>query len=122
MEQKKVLNDKSKLLVGNESELHYVRIDPVEEEYIKVWIKEPTYLQLEKAQMKLFNMNMGKQEVNLDMNEVYRYLWDAFVEKTEPVLTALDVVRLKPYVGRQIREILPDPFALLEGDADLKGQ
>ena len=79
MEQKKVLNDKSKLLVGNESELHYVRIDPVEEEYIKVWIKEPTYLQLEKAQMKLFNMNVGKQEVNLDMNEVYRYLWDAFV-------------------------------------------
>jgi len=122
MEQKKVLSDKSKLLVGNESELHYVRIDPVEEEYIKVWIKEPTYLQLERAQMKLFNMNVGKQEVNLDMNEVYRYLWDAFVEKTEPVLTALDLVRLKPYVGRQIREILPDPFALLEGDADLKEQ
>ena len=122
MEQKKVLSDKSKLLVGNESELHYVRIDPVEEEYIKVWIKEPTYPQLEKAQMKLFNMNMGKQEVNLDMNEVYRYLWDAFVEKTEPVLTALDVVRLKPYVGKQIRDILPDPFALLEGDADLKEQ
>ena len=120
MEQKKVLNDKSKLLVGNESELHYVRIDPVEEEYIKVWIKEPTYLQLEKAQMKLFNMNMGKQEVNLDMNEVYRYLWDAFVHKTEPHLTALDLVRLKPYVGRQIRNILPDPFALMEGDADLK--
>ena len=122
MEQKKVLSDKSKLLVGNESELHYVRIDPVEEEYIKIWIKEPTYLQLEKAQMKLFNMNMGKQEVNLDMNEVYRYLWDAFVEKTEPVLTALDVVRLKPFVGRQIRDILPDPFAILEGDADLKEQ
>lgn len=122
MEHKKVLNDKSKLLVGNESELHYVRIDPVEEEYIKVWIKEPTYLQLEKAQMKLFNMNMNKQEVNLDMNEVYRYLWDAFVDKTEPALTALDLIRLKPYVGRQIREILPDPFALLEGDADLKEQ
>jgi len=122
MEQKKVLSDKSKLLVGNESELHYVRIDPVEEEYIKIWIKEPTYLQLEKAQMKLFNMNMGKQEVNLDMNEVYRYLWDAFVEKTEPVLTALDLIRLKPFVGRQIRDILPDPFAILEGDADLKEQ
>ena len=120
MERKKVLNDKSKLLVGNESELHYVRIDPVEEEYIKVWIKEPTYLQLEKAQMKLFNMNVGKQEVNLDMNEVYRYLWDAFIDKTEPALTALDLIRLKPYVGRQIREILPDPFAFFEGDADLK--
>jgi len=120
MEQKKVLGDKSKLLVGTEAVEHYVKIDPNGDEYIKVWIKEPTYLQLEQAQMKLFNMDMNSKEVSFDMNEVYRYLWDAFVERTEPALNAIDLLRLKPYVGTQIKNILPDPFSLMEGDPDLK--
>ncbi len=46
MENKKVVNDKSKLLANKKSELHYIRIDPDEEEYLKVWVKEPTFLQL----------------------------------------------------------------------------
>tara|TARA_R100000805_G_C3608963_1_gene109473 strand:- start:865 stop:1233 length:369 start_codon:yes stop_codon:yes gene_type:complete len=120
MEEKKILGDKSKLLVGTEAELHYVKIAPDSDEHLKVWIKEPTYLQLEQAQMKLFNMDMNNKEVSLDMNEVYRYLWDAFVDRTEPVLNAIDLLRLKPYVGNQIKQILPDPFSLMEGDSDLK--
>jgi len=120
MEQKKVLCDKSKLLVGTEAIEHYVKIDPDGDEFLKVWIKEPTYLQLEQAQMKLFNMDMNSKEVKFDMNEVYRYLWDAFVLKTEPSLNSIDLIRLKPYVGSQIKNILPDPFSMMEGDADLK--
>lgn len=120
MEEKKILGDKNKLLVGTEAELHYVKIAPDSDEHLKVWIKEPTYLQLEQAQMKLFNMDMNNKEVSLDMNEVYRYLWDAFVDRTEPVLNAIDLLRLKPYVGNQIKQILPDPFSLMEGDSDLK--
>ena len=120
MEQKKVLSDKSKLLVGTEAIEHYVKIDPDGDEFLKVWIKEPTYLQLEQAQMKLFNMDMNSKEVKFDMNEVYRYLWDAFVLKTEPSLNSIDLIRLKPYVGSQIKNILPDPFSMMEGDADLK--
>tara|TARA_Y100000004_G_scaffold196677_1_gene267549 strand:+ start:2100 stop:2468 length:369 start_codon:yes stop_codon:yes gene_type:complete len=120
MEQKKILGDKSKLLVGTEAQLHYVKIEPEGDEYLKVWIKEPTYLQLEQAQMKLFNVDMQNKDVSFDMNEVYRYLWDAFVERTEPALNAIDLIRLKPYVGSQIRAILPDPFSLMEGDDNLK--
>ena len=120
MEDKKILGDKSKLLVGTEAQLHYVRIAPDSDEHLKVWIKEPTYLQLEHAQMKLFNMDMNNKEVSLDMNEVYRYLWDAFVDRTEPALSVIDLIRLKPYVGNQIKKILPDPFSLMDGDSDLK--
>jgi hypothetical protein len=120
MEDKKILGDKSKLLVGTEAQLHYVRIAPDSDEHLKVWIKEPTYLQLEQAQMKLFNMDMNNKEVSLDMNEVYRYLWDAFVDRTEPALSVIDLIRLKPYVGNQIKKILPDPFSLMDGDSDLK--
>ena len=94
MEQKKVLGDKSKILVGAEAKLHYVKIEPDSDEHLKVWIKEPTYLQLEQAQMKLFNVDVNSKDVSFDMNEVYRYLWDAFVHKTEPALTAVDLLRL----------------------------
>ena len=116
----KIATDKSKLLVTRQSTEHYVRIAPGSDEYLKVWIKEPTFLQLEQAQMKLFDFNSGSQEINLDMSEVYRYLWDAFVEKTEPALSAMDVLGLNPYIGNQIKEILPNPFTMMETDEDLK--
>ena len=116
----KIATDKSKLLVSRQSTEHYVRIAPGSDEYLKVWIKEPTFLQLEQAQMKLFDFNAGSQEVNLDMSEVYRYLWDAFVEKTEPALSAMEVLGLNPYIGNQIKEILPNPFGMMEIDEDLK--
>ena len=54
------------------------------------------------------------------MSEVYRYLWDAFVEKTEPALSAMDVLGLNPYIGNQLKEILPNPFTIMETDEDLK--
>ena len=121
MEQKKILTDKSKLLAKTESTIHYVKIEPDSDEHLKVWIKEPTFLQLEQAQMKLFNLDMKGKDVSFDMVEVYRYLVEAFVEKTEPMLTSIDLLRLNPYVGQQLKNILPDPFSFMEVDEDLKG-
>ena len=100
--------------------MHYVKIAADSDEHLKVWVKEPTFLQLEQAQMKMFNINMQQQDVSFDISEVYRYLFDAFVEKTEPSLSPLDLLRLNPYVGNQIKEILPDPFNFMEVDEDLK--
>tara|TARA_R110000823_G_scaffold307137_1_gene429729 strand:- start:4 stop:378 length:375 start_codon:yes stop_codon:yes gene_type:complete len=120
MEQKKIITDKSKLLTRTESVLHYVKIDPVEDEYMKVWIKEPTFFQLEQAQMKMFNINMQDKDVSFDMTEVYRYLFEAFVEKTEPMLSPIDLLRLNAFAGSQLKAVLPDPFSMLEVDADLK--
>ena len=119
--EKQILNDKSKLLVTNESKLHQIKVAPDSDEYLNIWIKEPTFLQLEQAQMKIFNVNMQAQDVSFDIKEVYEYLWDAFVDKTEPNLTHLDVLRLNAYVGNQIKAILPDPFTTYsEVDEDLK--
>ena len=119
--EKQILNDKSKLLVTNDSKLHHIRVAPNSDEYLRIWIKEPTFLQLEQAQMKIFNVNMQAQEVDFDIKEVYQYLWDAFVDRTEPTLTHLDMLRLNAYVGGQIKAILPDPFSgFTEVDADLK--
>ena len=118
-QEKKVVNDKNKLLNKTESTIHYVKIEPNGEEYLKVWVKDPTFLQLEQAQMKLFNINAQAKDVQMDITEVYHYLFEAFIEKTEPSLGPLDLLRLNPYVGQQIKAILPDPFDVGE-DADLK--
>ena len=116
---KKTVKNKNDLFATSDSTLHHVRVKPDGDEYLKIWIKEPTFLQLEKAQAKLINLNSRTQDISLEMDTLFRYLWEAFVDKTEPLLTPVEVIRLNPYVGNQIKEILPDPFSF-EGDEDLK--
>ena len=118
--EKQILNDVSKVLANRNSTMHYVRVAPDSDEHLKIWLKEPTFLQLEQAQMKLFNINMEQKDLSFDMKEVYQFLWDAFVEKTEPTLGPLDMMRLNPYVGAQIKALLPDPFTLGQVSDDLK--
>ena len=113
---KKTLQNKNLLFAApSDSQVHYIKVAPKSDEYLKVWIKEPTFLQLEKAQAKLINLNSKTQDISLEMDTLFRYLWEAFVEKTEPSLSAIEILRLNPYVGNQIKEILPDPFALEGG-------
>ena len=119
MTEKKTVTDKKLMFVSNESVLHYIRVAPDSDEYFKVWIKEPTFLQLEKAQAKLINLNTRTNDISLDMDTLFKYLWEAFVDKTEPNITSVELLRLSPYIGNQIKEILPDPFDLAE-DEDLK--
>ena len=119
-EEMKTVNDKSKLFTSLESTLHHVRVAPDSED-LKVWIKEPTFLQLERAQAKLINLNSRTNDISLDMDTLFKYLWEAFVDKTEPSITSVELLRLSPYVGNQIKEILPDPFSITGDDADLKG-
>jgi len=41
-----------------------------------------------------------------------------FIEKTEPSLSAVDLIRLTPFVGNQIKEVMPNPFELMSGDEE----
>ena len=75
-------------------------------------------MQLEKAQAKVINLN-SSSDITLEMDALFRYLWEA-LEKTEPSLSSVEVLRLSPYVGSQIREVLPDPFDYGREDEDLK--
>lgn len=120
--EKKLVQDKNKLFANKESVCHWVQIEPESEEYLKVWIKEPTFFEIEQAQTKVFdlNMNAGTQDVKLNLSELYRYLFETFVEKTEPNLSTIDLLRLNPYVGNQIKEILPNPFDLMEEGGERK--
>ena len=115
----KIVTDKSKLFASSKSKEHLIRVAPDSEEYLRIWVKEPTYMQLEKAQAKVINLN-SSSDITLEMDALFRYLWEAFVEKTEPSLSSVEVLRLNPYIGSQIREVLPDPFDYGREDEDLK--
>ena len=118
MEQKKIVNDKSQLFVRKDSEAQFIRVSQDSEEYLKVWIKEPTWLEVEKAANSLMNIDSKTQSFDLDLNAMYRYMIENFIEKTEPSLSAVDLIRLTPFVGNQIKEVLPNPFEMMSGDEE----
>tara|TARA_R100000008_G_scaffold71465_1_gene49302 strand:- start:1520 stop:1897 length:378 start_codon:yes stop_codon:yes gene_type:complete len=106
-----VVSDKNKLFVAVETECHHLKVEPDSDEILKVWIKEPTWLQVEQALSTVLNVDTQSQELDLDLNKMYKFMVEEFIEKTEPSLSALDLLRLNPYIGNQLKEVLPNPFS-----------
>ena len=107
---KKIVSDKSVMFALTEAKCHWVKAAPDSEEYLKVWIKEPTWLEVEKAINTLMKIDAKNQNLDIDLNKMYRYMVDNFITKTEPSLSTVDLIKLNPYVGNQIKEILPNPL------------
>ena len=122
MEQKKIVNDKSQLFVRKENKPKFIRASPDSDEFLKVWIKEPTWLQVEQALNTVLNLDAKNQNVDLDLNAMYRYMVNNFIDRTEPSLTTVDLLRLTPFVGNQLKEILPNPFGGNMGDEEGKAE
>jgi hypothetical protein len=114
--QRKIVSDKNKLFVEKNTEPQYVKVSPDSDEFLKVWIKEPTWLQVEQAMASVMKVDPKTQSMDIDLNAMYRFMVENFIEKTEPSLSAIDLLRLNPYVGNQLKEILPNPMQGLEGD------
>ena len=117
-EEKKVVENKNSLFANEESTLHYVKSAPDSDEYLKIWVNEPTWLQVEKATMSVMNINSRTKDVDIDMQSMYKYMIENFIDKTEPSLSSVDLLRLSPYVGNQIKEVLPNPFDMMQGDEE----
>ena len=115
---KKIVTDKSVLFALSEPTLHYVKVAPESDEYLKVWIKEPTWLEVDKAINSVMNINTRTQQMDLDLNAMFKYMVENFITKTEPSLSAIDILRLNTYVGNQLKDILPTPFESLSGDEE----
>ena len=116
MQDKKIVTDKNVLFALTEPTLHYIRVAPESEEYLKVWVKEPTWLEVDKAMNSMMKIDAKKQDMELDLNAMFKFMVENFVVKTEPSLSAIDILRLTPYIGNQIKEILPNPFTAFEED------
>ena len=114
---KKVVTDKSVMFALQEPTLHYVKVAPEIEEYLKVWVKEPSWLEVDKAMNSLMKIDAKTQNVDIDLNAMNKYMVENFIVKTEPSLSALDMLKLSPYVGNQLKEVLPNPMDLGEEDS-----
>ena len=115
-ENKKIVSDKALLFAATQPKEYYLRIAENSEEYLKIWVKEPTWLQVEAAMASVMKVNPKTGDMDIDLNNLYHYMIDNFVEKTEPSLGKMDLIRLSPYLGSQLKDILPNPLQELTGD------
>lgn len=115
---KKIVTDKSVLFALTEPKLHYIRVAPESDEYLKVWVKEPTWLEVDKAMNAMMKIDAKRQDMDIDLNAMFRFMVENFVVRTEPSLSPIDILRLTPYIGNQLKEILPNPFTVLEEDEE----
>ena len=115
---KKIVSNKSVLFALQEPKMHYIKVAEDVDEYLKVWVKEPTWLEVDKAMNSMMKIDTRNQDMELDLNAMFKFMVENFVVKTEPHLSAIDILRLTPYVGNQLKEILPNPFTTLEGDEE----
>jgi len=104
-----IVNDKSRLFAAVETECHHLKVDAESDDILKVWIKEPTWLQVEQALSSIMKLD-ANQGMELDLNAMYKFMVNNFIEKTEPTLSSIELMRLSPYIGSQLKEILPNPF------------
>ena len=118
LDDKKIVTDKSVLFTLTEPTLHYVKVAPESYEYLKVWVKEPSWLEVDKAVNSLMKINSRSQEMEIDLNAMFRYMVENFITKTEPSLSTIDILRLTPFVGNQLKEILPNPLDSMSGDEE----
>ena len=116
MTERKIVSDKTRLFARTATECHQIRVASDSDEYLQVWIKEPTWLQVEQALSSVMDMDAQGQTMGINLNKMYRYMVENFVEKTEPQLSATDLIRLNPYIGAQLKDILPNPFMDVMGD------
>ena len=112
----KVVEDKSRLFAKNDSECHELRVDPNSDDILKVWIKQPTWLQVEQAVASVMNIDTNTQKVDIDLNKMYRFMVREFIDKCEPTLSTLEILKLNPFIGSQLKDILPNPLNDIMGD------
>ena len=67
--EKKVVSDKNKLFAAVNTECHHLKVSPDSEEHLKVWVKEPTWLQVETALSSVLNIDSKTQNFDLDLNK-----------------------------------------------------
>ena len=115
---KKIVTDKSALFALVDATEHFVKVSPESDEYLKVWVKEPTWLETEKAMNSVMKIDQRTQTLDIDLQAMYRYMVENFIEKTEPSLSTIDMLRISPYVGNQLKEILPNPMSMMQEDEE----
>ena len=111
-----IVSDKNRLSTTVETKCHHLKVDEKSNDILKVWVKDPTWLQVEQALSVVMSLDADEGSMGVDLNKMYRFMVENFVEKTEPLLTTVELLRLSPFVGAQLKNVLPNPFEDFLGD------
>ena len=105
--------EKNKILTKKNDHQHEIRADPDDPEVtMLVWIREITFLDVQKAAQTMFVV--GTDGVSLDLEAYWNYAFTNWVVGTEPELTADEMTQLNAYVGEQLSALLPKPDEMAE--------
>jgi hypothetical protein len=108
----KVVN-KRKILTNKEEHKHEIQVDGEDPEAImEVWIREITYLDVQKAAQTMFVVT--EDGVSLDLQAYWEYAFTNWVVGTNPELSVEEMRRLNAYAGEQLASLLPKPDELAE--------
>ena len=96
--------DKNQILTKKNNEKHEIKVDPNNPDAImEVWIRETTFLDIQRAAQEMFDMSNG--EVSLNLESYWKYAFANWI---------VEMSQLTIYVGEQISAILPKPEELAE--------
>tara|TARA_R110000744_G_scaffold367350_2_gene476768 strand:+ start:1137 stop:1454 length:318 start_codon:yes stop_codon:yes gene_type:complete len=92
---------------------HEIMVDEDDSEAVmEVWIRDTTFLDVQKAAQTMFVVN--DDGVQLDLEAYWSYAFTNWVVGTNPELTTDELKQLNAYAGEQLASLLPKPDELAE--------
>ena len=73
-----------------------------------VYVKEPTFLDMQQAAQHLIGEN------GIDLSDYWQYAFSHWVVETKPPMATVELLRLKPEVGKALSAVLPSPEDLVD--------
>ena len=104
---------KHNILTKKNEHKHEISGDPDDPEMVmEVWIRDITFLDVQKAAQSMFQMD--GDDVSLNLEGYWNFALGNWVVRTNPELTLDEMANLNAYVGQQIASLLPKPDELAE--------
>tara|TARA_R100001086_G_scaffold115372_1_gene58992 strand:+ start:343 stop:645 length:303 start_codon:yes stop_codon:yes gene_type:complete len=87
-------------------------VDPEDDSLVMdVWIKDTSFLDIQKAAQEMFNVG-ADGNVSLNLEGYWRFAFNTWITKTDPLLTKDELLNLKGFAGESISKLLPSPDEL----------
>tara|TARA_Y100001938_G_C8083646_1_gene430614 strand:- start:1115 stop:1417 length:303 start_codon:yes stop_codon:yes gene_type:complete len=87
-------------------------IETGEDEILKVWVKELSFMQMQDAIKSFVNIS-ANASVDIDLAAYWKYMFAEAIERTEPRLSIPQMLSLRSDVALKITALLPQPQDLL---------
>jgi|TARA_R110000824_G_scaffold126000_2_gene285336 hypothetical protein len=77
-----------------------------------VWIRDPSFLDIQNAAQTMFNIVDG--EISFNLSGYWEYAFEHWITRTDPELTKVEILSITGYVGQEISRVMPQPNEIAE--------